>query len=116
MPYEKLLIDSEGEEFPYSEELSNDGYYYRISVIYDDTDGELQISTAGSYLFLDSGGFIDFNVSPESIYPGRDSLNEPELLEFMQYLYANQAKAIPYSKDEQQLIYEKYLLSRNRRV
>ena len=48
MSYDKLLVGSNGEEFPYSESFDEDTYHYLISIVWDDRDGELSVLNNGA--------------------------------------------------------------------
>ncbi|MGI9835898.1 hypothetical protein ACJPQX_21895 [Vibrio vulnificus] len=43
MAYDQVMIDEDGEEYPFSSSIDEDGYLYRVSVVFDDRDGEWSI-------------------------------------------------------------------------
>ena len=54
MSYDKVITNENGEEFPYSESFDSESYYYKISIVLDDRDGELLISKWGSHIEFDA--------------------------------------------------------------
>lgn len=86
MKYDKLLIDDNGEEFPYYELIDDDGYFYGISIIVDGKDGQLCIMNHGTDIQFDDGSMIDFNFSPEDLFAGKTKLSEKDLLSIMDHL------------------------------
>jgi len=54
MPYDKVIVSPSGAEFPYSDLSDEESYYYEISVVFDDRDGELRILI---YVNTDSGQY-----------------------------------------------------------
>jgi hypothetical protein len=76
MGYDKVFTDNDGEEFPYSESINKNGYYYRVSVIFDGKDGELNILKAGSHIEFDDGSWLDFNVAPKDLFSNKDKLSQ----------------------------------------
>ncbi|MBA6262712.1 hypothetical protein [Colwellia sp. Bg11-12] len=72
MSYDKLLVESNGEEYPYSELLENERYQYFISITWDDKDGELVVLNTGAHIEFDvDGSWLIFKVAPESIFQKR---------------------------------------------
>ncbi len=110
MSYDKTLIDHDGEEFPYSESIDDNGYYYRISILLDGKDGELNILNAGSHIEFDDGTWLDFNVAPEDLFLNQDKLSEDDLINLMGFLCSDKIKHRRklYSKEEVGQIYVHY--------
>ncbi|MBU3947274.1 MAG: hypothetical protein KJ826_03520 [Proteobacteria bacterium] len=110
MAYDKILIAEDGEEFPYSEYLDSGGYHYRISIVWNERDGELVVLNEGAHIvFDDDESWLDFNIAPKYIFPGNTKLSEHELIEFMSVLSRNEDKAVSYSKEKIESAYRKYL-------
>ena len=110
MNYDKTLIDSTGEEFPYSESIGSDGYYYKISIVFDDKDGELHILNPGTHIEFDDGSMLDFNIAPEKLFPNQDQLSEDDLIRLMGFLCSDKTEKIRvlYSKEKVEQIYGQY--------
>ena len=99
MDYEKLLIDKEtGEEFPYNESFDNK-YYYQISVVDKEKDGELQIKPFGCNLEFDDGTNLVYSFEPENLFPGKNRLSEVDLISIMYQL--NVVPSILYPQKEE---------------
>ncbi|WP_064608934.1 hypothetical protein [Photobacterium sp. J15] len=110
MSYDKVLVDLNGEEFPYSESFDSETYYYAISVVFDNRDGELLILRWGAHLIFDDDlSWLDFNLSPEEIFPARNQLSKSEILEFMQLCLENESNAKLYTKKEMDVQYQRFL-------
>ncbi|WP_154186062.1 hypothetical protein [Vibrio vulnificus] len=58
MAYDQVMIDEDGEEYPFSSSIDEDGYLYRVSVVFDDRDGEWIILNLGSHIEFDDDGFL----------------------------------------------------------
>jgi hypothetical protein len=113
MSYDKLLVGSNGEEFPYSESFDEDTYHYLISIVWDDRDGELSVLNNGSHIeFDDDGSWLDFNFSPKSIFPGKAKLTNEEMLQLLVALSENEGNAATYSKEAIDKKYKNYLESK----
>jgi hypothetical protein len=118
MAYDKVMIDNDGEEYPYSESITDAGYHYRISVVFDDKDGELSIIGDGVDLHFDDGTWLDFNVAPNILFPNKASLTEDDMKNLMGFLGSDQVKERRklYSKEQVQQIhagFEEHLKSNN---
>lgn len=110
MAYDKTLIDKDGDEYPYSESIDEDGYYYQISIIWQDRDGELVILKEGAHLeFDDDGSWLDFNITPEDLFPKAVKLNDKMLLELLTAFVQNKSNARLYSKEQVESGYAKFL-------
>lgn len=109
MAYDQVMIDEDGEEYPFSSSIDEDGYLYRVSVVFDDRDGEWIILNLGSHIeFDDDGSWLDFNIAPEDMFPSKDKLQDVEILEFMHHCSCNMENAKTYTKDEMMVLYQKY--------
>jgi hypothetical protein len=110
MAYDKVLIDSDGEEYPYSELITDDGYQYRISVVFRDKEGELSVIADGIDLRFDDGTWLDFNIAPKKLFPGQYSLSEEDLKNLIGLLGSDQGKQKLkiYSKEQFKQIYTAY--------
>lgn len=113
MSYDKLLVGSNGEEFPYSESFDEDTYHYLISIVWGDRDGELSVLNNGAHIeFDDDGSWLDFNFAPKSIFPGKAKLTDGEMLQLLVALSENEGNATTYSKEAIDKKYKKYLGSK----
>jgi len=92
MIYDKTLLDDDGEEYPYSESITDDGYHYRISVVFDGKDGELSAIDAGTDLKCDDGTWLDFNIAPERLFPDQNKLSEDDLRRLLGFLCSDRIK------------------------
>lgn len=110
MAYDKVLIDSNGEEYPYSELINDDGYHYRISVVFQGKDGELSIIDDGIDLLFDDGTWLDFNIVPKKLFPSQSSLSEEDLKNLIGLLESDQGKQKLkiYSNEQFKQIYRAY--------
>ena len=103
MEYDLELIDADGDVFPYCEKLDEHGYYYRISIILGDLDGELQIMNTGAHVEFDKGGWLDFKVpAPDEIFKGKTSLSQNDLLHFINLLLNENVETRYYRPNEVQ--------------
>ena len=110
MPYDKTLIDESGEQFPYSESLDSGTYYYRISVVWDERDGELQVMQEGAHIeFDDDGSWLAFDVAPEILFPEQDGLSEGDLLSLLGFLASREQHARTVSAGELEAAYQVFL-------
>ena len=115
MTYNKILIDNDGEEYPYSESFDDESYYYQISIVYDGRDGELNILKPGIHIvFDDDESWLDFNVAPEEIFPNKSKLTEIDLLKLISILETSKSKLKTYSKKEMDEYYKKFLQEKNK--
>jgi len=113
MSYDKLLVGSNGEEFPYSESFDEDTYHYLISIVWDDRDGELSVLNNGAHIeFDDDGSWLDFNFSPKSMFPGKAKLTNEEMLQLLVALSENEGNAATYSKEAIDKKYKNYFESK----
>jgi len=113
MSYDKLLVGSNCEEFPYSESFDEDTYHYLISIVWDDRDGELSVLNNGAHIeFDDDGSWLDFNFSPKSMFPGKAKLTNEEILQLLVALSENEENATTYSKEAIDKKYKSYLESK----
>ena len=104
-----MLITESGESFPYSVSFDSDGYNYNISVVWNERDGELVIFKAGVHIeFDDDGSWLDFNFSPESLFPNCDELSNFELDRLLSSIALNAENATLYTKDQIKLNYKNY--------
>jgi hypothetical protein len=114
MSYDKVLVGSNGEEYPYSELLENESYQYCLSINWDGKSGELVIINSGAHIEFDiDGSWLIFKVSPESIFPKATKLSENELVRYMSVLEENILSATLHSKAEMNYKYQKYLQTKN---
>ena len=114
MAYDKILIDDDGEEYPYCVSLDNGLYYYKISVVWKNRDGELVILNEGSHIQFDDGSWLDFNMAPEEVFPNKTELSESDLLLFMKVLDAPERKPTILVKEEIEILYQKYMKTKNK--
>jgi len=109
MDYESTLIDPDGEEYPYSESLDGDAYYYKISIVYGDRDGELQVMNEGVHIVFDDGEWMDFRVPPpERLFPDQRSLTSDDLLRLLRLLASDKVATESYSRSDMSEFYRKY--------
>jgi hypothetical protein len=110
MAYEKTLIDTNGEEYPYCVSFDGESYFYKISVVWKNRDGELNILNEGSHIeFDDDGSWLDFDIVPEKIFPNKDKLSETDLLLFIKMLESPEKKMKVIIKEKIEASYQKYL-------
>jgi len=101
MAYDKILVSEHGEEFPYSEFSDGESYYYQISIIFDDRDGELFVSKWGSHIaFDDDGSWLDFKIAPSTLFPECQKLSHEHLLSYMQILSERESEGKIISREE----------------
>lgn len=100
--YPKLLEAKSGEHFPYSEELDEEGYFYRISVVWRKRDGELIIAPDGVSLSFDDGDSIHSNIIPRGLFGEVLKLTEEQLEKIILALVEGR----PFSKKEMDDLYE----------
>ena len=109
MAYKLTLISSDGEEYPYSEDLDGDSYYYKVSIMLDERDGELQIMNEGVHVEFDDGEWMDFSVPPpEKLFPGQSHLSEDDLFKLIGFLTSDKVETKLYSEGEITKMYDKY--------
>ncbi len=78
--------------------------------MWGDRDGELVILKFGSHIeFDDDGSWLDFNVSPEEIFPNHNKLSESEIFKYMSILSERESEATVYTKKEMELNHQKFL-------
>lgn len=113
MRYNKLLIDPNGEEFPYTESLDDAGekleYHYQVSVIWQNRDAQLNINRYGVHLaFDDDGSWLDFHTVPEKLFPKQHKLSEQDLLTLITKLETT-IKTTLYTKEQIDVSHQQYL-------
>jgi len=110
MKYEKMLIDQDGEEYPYSESIDENEYHYRISIVFEEKDGELHVMNSGCHIQFDDGTWLVFNIDPERLFVDQDKLSEADLLRLMHFLEHDKVRrlSVLYSKEEIEKFYAKY--------
>lgn len=110
VPYDKTLVGDDGEEFPYTESLTDGTYHYRISVIWRGRDGELQMSEWGAHVaFDDDGSWMRFDVPPNVLFPGQDRLSEADLLNYLGFIATRADHAQTLSAEEVEAWYQRFL-------
>ena len=101
MPYELTLIVSDEEEYPYSESLDGDSYYYKVSIVFNDKDGELQVMNEGVHIEFDNGEWMDFLIPPPNkLFPNKSKLSQEDLFKLMDFLVSDKVKTKPYSESD----------------
>lgn len=118
MAYPLLLLAPDGEEYPYAESLNDGSYGYRISVVWEGRDGELNVSPAGAHVaFDDDGSWLLFPVVPHHLFPDQKQLAPADLLHLLNVLTAV-AQSEPEqlgrkSASEIETAYQRYLQNRD---
>jgi len=114
MSYDKVLISESGEEFPYLESFDEDSYYYQISIVFDDKDGELFISKWGSHIaFDDDENWLDFKIAPEDFFPNQNKLSHENILSYMGVLLERESEGRVLVKEEIEKHYQNFLKSKS---
>jgi len=109
MSYDRQIIAPDGEEYPYSEAIDDSGYHYKVSVVYEDEDGELQVLNEGIHIELDSGEWIDFIVPPpKRLFSGQKKLSEKDLLRVLSFLASESVKTKRHTAEEIQEAYLRF--------
>lgn len=109
MSYDKTFIDDSGEEFPYCASIDSDGYHYRVSVVFGDLDGELNILDEGVHIEFDKdGSWLDFNLKPMDWFPGQKELSHADILKIMSEISSGAVISKRYSGEEMDRFYEKF--------
>lgn len=112
MSYDKVIVSENGEEFPYSESFDEDPYYYEVSIVLDDRDGELFISKWGSHIaFDDDGSWLDFKIAPNEFFPNQEKLTHENILSYMFILLDRESEGKVLSKDEVEKDCKRFLKS-----
>lgn len=112
MLYDKIIVSGNGEEFPYSGSFDDESYYYKISVVWDDRDGELFISKWGSHIaFDDDDSWLDFKIAPNDVFPNQKELTSENILRYMNILSKRESEGRIISKEKLEKRYQKYLKS-----
>ena len=115
MSYDKTITNGNGEEFPYSESFDSESYYYRVSIVLDDRDGELFISKWGSHLeFDDDGSWLDFKIAPNEFFPRQKKLTHDNILFYMQTILEREREAKRLTRQEIEKHYKSYLNQHNK--
>lgn len=110
MSYDKVIISESGAAFPYSEAFDSESYYYKISIVFDERDGELFISKWGSHIeFDDDGSWLDFNIAPNEFFPKQIELTHDNILSYMQTILERESEGKLLSKQEVEKHYQRYL-------
>jgi hypothetical protein len=110
MSYDKVLVSENGEEFPYSESSDEESYYYEISIVFDDRDGELFISRWGSHIaFDDDGSWLDFKISPDDFFPNQKALSHSNILSYMETLLIRESEGKLLSREDVEKLHQRYL-------
>jgi len=100
--------------YPYAESWGDETYHYRISVVWDERDGELNVSPDGARLaFDDDGSGLLFPVVPRVLFPDQQRLAPTDLLHLLKVL-ASVARTNPEhlectSAPEIEAAYRRYL-------
>jgi hypothetical protein len=112
MSYDKVIVSENGEEFPYSESFDDESYYYEISIILNDRDGELYITKWGSHIaFDDDQSWLDFSIAPEDFFPNQRELTHENILNYMGTLLERKSEGRVIPKSELDLHYQRFLKS-----
>ena len=112
MSYDKIIVSESGDEFPYSESFDDESYYYEISIVLDDRDGELFISKWGSHIaFDDDESWLDFNIAPKDFFPNQKELTHDNILSYMNILLERESEGRIIPKEEVEKHYQRYLKS-----
>ena len=112
MSYDKIIVSENGDEFPYSESFDEESYYYEISVVLDDRDGELFISKWGSHIaFDDDDSWLDFKIAPKDLFPNQKELTHYNILSYMNILLERESEGRIIPKEEIEKHYQRYLKS-----
>ena len=86
MSYDKILIDEDGQEYPYSKTSDDNGYQYRISIVFDEKEGELSIINEGMDIQFDDGSMLDFNIAPGHIFKDKQDLEVVDVVRLMNFM------------------------------
>ncbi|MBE1276853.1 hypothetical protein [Enterovibrio baiacu] len=109
MSYDKTFKDEDGDEYPYYEWFDEDSYYYHISVVWREREGELFICKWGSHIvFDDDRSWLSFSVTPEEFFPKQKELTTADILSFMDILSDNVSEARVIDEDELKKLYRIY--------
>jgi len=112
MSYDKIIVSENGEEFPYSESFDDDSYYYEVSIVLDDRDGELFISKWGSHIeFDDDGSWLDFKIAPNEFFPNQKELTHENILSYMVTLLDRESEGTVLTKEEVEKHYQRFVRS-----
>ncbi|QBG34861.1 hypothetical protein [Litorilituus sediminis] len=112
MSYDKIIVNGNGGEFPYSESFDDESYYYEISIVWDDRDGELFISKWGSHIaFDDDHSWLDFKIAPNDLFPNQKELTHDNILSYMSTLQERESEGKIILKEEVEKYYQRYLKS-----
>ncbi|MGK2232609.1 MAG: hypothetical protein ACI92O_001796 [Colwellia sp.] len=114
MSYDKVITNENGEEFPYSESFDSESYYYKISIVLDDRDGELLISKWGSHIEFDDGSWLDYKIAPNELFPKQRKLTLDNILFYMQTILERESEAKLLTKQEVEKHYKNYLKQLNK--
>ncbi|MBE2187130.1 MAG: hypothetical protein IAE99_10205 [Rhodothermales bacterium] len=73
--------------YPYAESWGDETYHYRVSVVWDERDGELNVSPVGAHIaFDDDGSGLLFPVVPRVLFPDQQRLAPADLLHVLKVL------------------------------
>ena len=112
MSYDKIIVSESGEEFPYSESFDEESYYYQISIVFDDRDGELFISKWGSHIaFDDDDSWLDFKIAPNDFFLNQNELTHANILNYMGILLERESEGLVMHKDEIEKHHQRFLKS-----
>lgn len=110
MSYDKVLVDLDGEKYPYSESIVNGKYYYQISIVWCDRDGELIVVPNGTHIeFDDDGSWLDFNFSPNTLFHDERKLTENKLIRLLNVLWEHRKDSTMIPKENIDKKYQEYL-------
>jgi hypothetical protein len=110
MSYDKVIVSPGGAEFPYSDLSDDESYYYEISVVFDDRDGELFISKWGSHIaFDDDGSWLDFKIAPDDFFPNQKALSHSNILSYMETILTRESEGKLLTREDVEKLHKMYL-------
>ena len=108
----KIIVDHDGEEYPYWDSSDDGGYYYQISIEVDHDGSEVEarivVMNGGCHIEFLSGEWLDTDLNPEKMFPNQARLTESDLLKIIQALQETGLRGRLYSPAEIDQAYSRY--------
>jgi hypothetical protein len=109
MSYDRKINAPDAETYPYSEAIDDSGYHYKISVVYEGADGQLQVLNERIHIELESGEWVEFLVPPpKRLFPGQKTLSEKDLLRVLSFLASESVKTKRHTAEDIQEAYLRF--------